>query len=172
MADALQYFYSLIDPFFNLTPWEQLNKILGVLIFAILFSLMSKYLSRFKPEEELENTIKEIKRISELSRDALDVENYKMYAILQKQGNELIYHYYLLLTRGAMLEISPHLLGICISEIGLRRGAVFILPFTLPLVGNTIGGTIWYIVCAIIIHKFVFKSIKKLKTLHKGKAKI
>ncbi len=155
------YFYYLVDPFFNLTPWQDLNKILGIFIFALIFSLVSKYLSKFKPEDELNKIVSEIRRISELSKDALDIEDYKMYAILQKQGNELLYQYYLVISRMAILEVSPHLLGICLSEIGLRGGAAVILPFSVPLLGSGIRATILYIVCAIFIHKILFKKFSK-----------
>ena len=159
----MENYYAFLDSIFNLTPWAEINNSIGVFLIALLFSFVSKALTKFEPKDEFEKVASEIKRISELSRDALDVKDYKMYAILQKQGNELIHQYYLLIARSAVLSVTPHLVGICLTQIGLKGKPVFVLPFNILFLGKTVGGVVFYIICAIAIHKILFKLIDKLR---------
>ncbi len=65
-----------------------------------------------KNEEEIKKYRKRIGEISELSRDALDLGDKKMYYVLQKQGNEVYHKLFVAIFLSAVYETTPHFLGL------------------------------------------------------------
>jgi len=65
-----------------------------------------------KNEEEIERRKERIREISELSKDALDLGDKKMYYILQKQGNEVYHRLFVAIFLDAVYELTPHFFGL------------------------------------------------------------
>jgi hypothetical protein len=86
-----------------------------VLTAAAAATGVSKFINKTinkKNEEEIERRKERIREISELSKDALDLGDKKMYYILQKQGNEVYHRLFVAIFLDAVYEITPHFFGL------------------------------------------------------------
>ena len=126
---------------------------------AFLFSVLSKVVCHFfEPKEEMEKIRKKIEKLNELSFDALEMGDEKMYAILQKQGNELLHKLYTLIFLSAIYELTPHVIALGILQRTLPSEDFVRLPFS-AFFGDSLGWFGWYISSALFWYG-IFKIIK------------
>ena len=151
----------ILNVFFSLSSDERLNTMAGIFILASVFTFLAHITgTRFEPREEKERIMKEVERINELSRDALDIGDKTMYSILQKQGNELLHKYFVTLFLSAVCELTPHVLILAWLQHKFTGAVIARLPFALPLISPTLGFLGWYILCALTFYYAIFRIIK------------
>lgn len=124
---------------------------------TVISAVLSKIIGK---EREMEKWSAEIKRCSELSRDAEEVGNKQLYAAFQKQGNEALHKYYAALYCEAVTELFPHIMALGVFQ-RIYTGDVLHFGFNLWPFGAGIGAIGWYIICALFFHLVVLRKLKK-----------
>lgn len=121
-----------------------------------LVVVISARLSQKKNKDEI---MDEIKKYNELSRDASDVGAKSVYAAFQKQGNETLMQYFMVIYKEAVLELALHVLTLGMLQ-KYYPVQVIDFPFNVWVFGDGLGSVGWYIISAFL---FFFLVIKRLK---------
>lgn len=119
-----------------------------VLVLAVAGTGASKLVNKTinqKNEVDIERHKDRVREITELSQDAIDMGDEKMYHILQKQGNEVYHLLYTAIFLSAIYEVTPHILALALIY-------TLVPGISLSLGFMTLGPLGIYILSTIIIY--------------------
>ncbi|MTI81962.1 MAG: hypothetical protein FH758_14015 [Firmicutes bacterium] len=129
---------------------------LAAITVTTLVVMISARLSQKKQKDEI---MGDVKKYSDLSKDATDIGAKGIYAAYQKQGNERLMDYFVAIYKEAVVELALHVLTLGILQ---KYYSVLVIhfPFEIWLFGEGVGSITWYIVTGFA---FFFLVIKRLK---------
>jgi len=134
----------------------------------IVTPLVVTVAARLSQQQTKDKLMAKIKEYSELSSDASNAGVRNMYAALQKQGNEVLMQYYVVLYREAVVELALHVLVLGIIQ---NYYPVHVLNFSIQVwgLGDGLSSVGWYIISAILVFQLLVKPLKpKLRFFRPG----